>query len=412
MPTDQQPLTKEQFVKWVHSALGHLYDASYLQNHPLANVLLVQEKRHPLNRSQNLRRILLDAVQSLRPEPGRPALSPDWRAYRILELRYIEGLNPVEIMEELKVGKSQFFRDQARILQALEDILWSQVRDPSLPPDYQSVLDENNLHPVQSETGRLMDSATWETLDVAELIKELHPIIATLISSQGATFDFKDLTPILVHADRVMLRQALLKLITHALSATLDKYIIIKSYRHDTEARVRLSTRISSDAQMSSQDPGLEICTQLMAAMGGKMQVKEDPPTWEVVLSWPETNPRVLLIVDDNDKIIDLFRRYLAGQDWVVKWATSGTEAFQRISETKPTVVMLDVMIPGEDGWEILMKFKKLPETRDIPIIICSVVQEPQLAQSLGASGYLPKPVSQIALVNALAPYSNPVQKP
>jgi CheY-like chemotaxis protein len=408
MTANTKPLTRDQFEKWVHSALGHLYDASYLQNHPLANVLLTEEKRHPLNRSQSLRRILLDAIQSLRPEPGRPALSPDWRAYRILELRFIEGLNPTEIMEELKVAKSQFFRDQARILEALVDILWSQVRDPSLPTVDRSYLEENDRHPVQSETVRLLDSATWETLDLAELIKELHPIIATLIASQGANFDFKDLISILVHADRIMLRQALLKIFTYALSVTQDKYIVMKSYRHDKEARVRLSTRISSDTQLSSQDPGLEICTQLMAAMGGKLQVNPDPPHWEAVLSWPETNPRVLLIVDDNDKIIDLFRRYLSGQDWVVKWATSGAEAFQKISETKPTVVMLDVMIPGEDGWEILMKFKKSPETSDIPVIICSVVQEPQLAQSLGAAAYLPKPVSQIALVNALAPYSNP----
>jgi Amt family ammonium transporter len=58
------------------------------------------------------------------------------------------------------------------------------------------------------------------------------------------------------------------------------------------------------------------------------------------------------------------------------------------------------------------VRIRKSPDTREIPVIICSVVQEPQLAQSLGANGYLPKPVSQLALVNALAPYSAPPRKP
>jgi signal transduction histidine kinase len=352
MSSHSKSPTKEEFTKWVHSALGRLYDAPFLQTHPLGDVLLSEAERRPLNRSQNLRRILLDAIQSLRPEPGRPALSPDWRGYRILELRYIEGLSPSETMDELKVGKSQFFRDQSRILKALEDILWSQVRTPAAPPGEESAAEDADQHPVQSETGRLLDSATWETLDLAEMIRELHPFVATLFSSQGAVLEFKDLVSASVHADRVMLRQALLKIFTHAVGLTHDKHVSVRSYRQDAEARVRLSTRISADTQLSSQDPGLELCTRLMSAMGGKLTINRNPPQWEAVLSWPETTPRVLLIVDDNDKIIDLFRRYLAGQDWVVKWATSGAEAFQRIAESRPTLVMLDVMIPGEDGCE------------------------------------------------------------
>jgi CheY-like chemotaxis protein len=125
-------------------------------------------------------------------------------------------------------------------------------------------------------------------------------------------------------------------------------------------------------------------------------------------LIWPVTSPRILLIVDDNAKIIELFRRYLDGQDWVVKGVNSGAEAWQKIAESTPAVIMLDVMMPAEDGWEVLVKFKKDPRTSAIPVVICSVVQEPQLARSLGAAGYLPKPVSQMELLTALAPYSIP----
>jgi CheY-like chemotaxis protein len=145
-----------------------------------------------------------------------------------------------------------------------------------------------------------------------------------------------------------------------------------------------------------------------MAAMGGKLHLPRATLKWEAELIWPVTSPRILLIVDDNAKIIELFRRYLDGQDWVVKGATSGAEAWQKIAESTPAVIMLDVMMPAEDGWEVLVKFKKDPRTSAIPVVICSVVQEPQLASSLGAAGYLPKPVSQMELLTALAPYSIP----
>ena len=54
------------------------------------------------------------------------AQSADWRAYRILELRYIEGLSPAEVMQQLAFGRSYYFREQARILEALTSMLWDQ----------------------------------------------------------------------------------------------------------------------------------------------------------------------------------------------------------------------------------------------------------------------------------------------
>lgn len=84
-------------VEWVHEALGHLYDSRDLQDCQLAKFLAGQIS-DPLPRSQEVRRVLLEAIRSIRPEAGVPAQSSDWRSYRIMELRYIKGLNPVEAM--------------------------------------------------------------------------------------------------------------------------------------------------------------------------------------------------------------------------------------------------------------------------------------------------------------------------
>ena len=70
--------------------------------------------------------------------------------------------------------------------------------------------------------------------------------------------------------------------------------------------------------------------------------------------------------------------------------------------ELLPEVVVLDVMIPHMDGWEVLQRLRAKPETRHINIVICSIFNDPELAFSLGAADVLTKPLSQSALLDSL----------
>jgi len=67
--------------------------------------------------------------------------------------------------------------------------------------------------------------------------------------------------------------------------------------------------------------------------------------------------------------------------------------------------VILDVMMPGLDGWEVLQTLRKTPRTSRIPVVVCSVFNDPQLALSLGATVFLPKPVSQGDILGRYAIY-------
>ena len=82
-------------------------------------------------------------------------------------------------------------------------------------------------------------------------------------------------------------------------------------------------------------------------------------------------------------------------------------QALERIREIKPDVVVLDVMMREVDGWEILQRCKSDPELRDIPVAVCSVLDEPQLATTLGAQVYLRKPVRPAQLLECLAGLSS-----
>ena len=68
----------------------------------------------------------------------------------------------------------------------------------------------------------------------------------------------------------------------------------------------------------------------------------------------------------------------------------------------QPGIITIDLMMPGRDGWELLQALRAQPETVTIPVIVCSVLDEPELARSLGAQGCLKKPAGQVDLLQAL----------
>jgi CheY-like chemotaxis protein len=90
-----------------------------------------------------------------------------------------------------------------------------------------------------------------------------------------------------------------------------------------------------------------------------------------------------------------LFRRYLAGRGYRVLEAHSAEEAVEIAARHPLRLIILDVMMPEQDGWEVLQRLRGAEHTHDTPIMICSVLDEPQLAMTLGASDYLSKPVTQ-----------------
>lgn len=400
------PVGRDQFERWVHDALARLYDTPHLQSHPLGSLLLPRKAASALHRCQALRRTLLDAIQALRPAPGTPAQSPDWRAYRILELRYIEGLSPGEAMQVMALGRSQYFREQARALEMVTASLWERwLQGEVAAGEGGGEVSEEAL--LRTEADRLSSHATWQPIDVAFLLEELKPVVEPLARQKSIALTLQ-CTGCLreAHGDRVLVRQAVLSLLTLALEIVAGGEVELRDFAEGGRQGLRLRARSSAGetAWPAADAPELEVCRHLIEAMGGQLRAEAHPPDlWVAEVAWPALPLRTLLVVDDNQGLIDLFARYLAGHGWQVVGATSCVEARRLLGELQPSAIALDVMMPGEDGWEMLLSLKNTLSTRHIPVIVCSVLRQPQLAQSLGAAAYLPKPVSQQALLEVLA---------
>jgi len=84
------------------------------------------------------------------------------------------------------------------------------------------------------------------------------------------------------------------------------------------------------------------------------------------------TNRKYILCVEDEPEMIDLIRLILGRRGFEVKGATGGTEGLKMIREEHPDLVLLDLMMPDMDGWEVYQQIKADEKTRDIPVIVAT----------------------------------------
>ncbi len=113
------------------------------------------------------------------------------------------------------------------------------------------------------------------------------------------------------------------------------------------------------------------------------------------------SGPRVLL-VDDDREILEMTSLLLGGAGYAVTTAASGEEALYRVREEIPDLVLLDINMPGMDGWEVLRVLQEDEATAGIPVVMFSVnfeVREKLRALQQGARDYVTKPFDTEALL-------------
>jgi len=162
---------------------------------------------------------------------------------------------------------------------------------------------------------------------------------------------------------------------------------------------------------------GLSIARSLVELHGGKIgllnsEINEGttfyftlpvPVESEVPLlqSFP-AGENLILSIDDDPQVITLYERFLKPFGYEVVALTNPEIAVERARELKPFAITLDIMMPDKDGWQVLADLKRDEETRDIPVMICSILEEEEKGFNLGASDYLVKPFLHDDLAKAI----------
>jgi PAS domain S-box-containing protein len=155
--------------------------------------------------------------------------------------------------------------------------------------------------------------------------------------------------------------------------------------------------RISLESELGQ---GSRFTFSLVAVEKTEVHAPEGAPKAAVTLVSNRLTPLVL-IVDDEVPARELLASYLE-PDYRVAMAESGAKALEEAQRLRPNAITLDVMMPGNNGFETLIALRKNPETSDIPVIILSIVDQKQVGFALGAADYLIKPVRKPALLDTI----------
>jgi PAS domain S-box-containing protein len=109
-----------------------------------------------------------------------------------------------------------------------------------------------------------------------------------------------------------------------------------------------------------------------------------------------------ILVIDDDPDAVYLLQENLDQQEFEISGCRNGLDGLQTARQRHPQAILLDILMPGADGWQVLHDLKNDPTTADIPVILHTIVDKKALGFQLGAAAYLLKPLDPVAVREAL----------
>ena len=313
-----------------------------------------------------------------------------------------------------------------------------------------SVLDISKI-----EAGKM--ELYYETFAIAPMIADVRAVVEPLVAKNANTLvvDCPDNVGSM-EADLTKVRQSLFNLPSNAAKFTREGTITLDVAREpapesavewitfrvrDTgigmtpEQRARLfqpfvQADASTGREYGGTGLGLSITAEFCKLMGGSIALESAPGAGSAfTVRLPATPPRAadasqpsfdelhqaefpdeidaarVLVVDDDPHARDLLERFLRKEGFRTISAHGSENGLQMARTQHPDAIILDVLMPGMDGWAVLRRLKSDPVVAGIPVIILSVVDDKNLGYGLGASGYATKPIDRDHLLAMLRQY-------
>jgi len=153
----------------------------------------------------------------------------------------------------------------------------------------------------------------------------------------------------------------------------------------------------------SREGEGSTFTLTIPPRIAGASEVPAIPKPAPSAVTTPRSGAKVVLAIDDDPNVVYLLQENLADAGYTVIGAASGQDGLVKARDLQPRAITLDIMMPGTDGWQVLHALKTDPQTRDIPVVLISIVDQKELGFRLGATDYIVKPFEREALIGALA---------
>jgi signal transduction histidine kinase/DNA-binding response OmpR family regulator len=299
-----------------------------------------------------------------------------------------------------------------------------------------------------------------ESFDVANLVQEVGTTVHPLVQKNGNQLEIQKGDALgAMHADVTKVRQCLFNLLSNACKFTEKGTIRLRVSREAAAGRDLLCFQVSdsgigmtpeqlgklfqafSQADASTTRKyggtglGLALTRRFCQMMGGDVTVTselgkgstftiqlpaEAPDQVDAGTAAPAVKPttdaarsaaaapdgkNTILVVDDEATAREIMKHNLTREGFHVVTASSGQEGLMLARQIRPRAITLDVMMPGMDGWAVLTALKKDADLCDIPVLMCTMLDDRNMGFSLGASEFLAKPIDRNRLTTVLRKY-------
>ncbi|MDA1082308.1 MAG: response regulator [Gemmatimonadetes bacterium] len=298
----------------------------------------------------------------------------------------------------------------------------------------------NILDLTKIEAGRM--EMFLETFDVTQLMQDVAETVQPLLDKNTNSLSMNVAATVgTLHADQMKVRQMLLNLVSNAskftkdgvVALSVDREVVLKGqdvfvFRvRDTgigmspEQLSRLfqpfmQAESSTTKRFGGTGLGLAITKHLAEMMSGTVTVESElgrgttftlrlpnsplsqdqaTDSTGVVSESSNANAATVLVIDDEPSARDMISRMLIKDGYRVVTAANGNEGLRIAAEVNPDVITLDIMMPGMDGWAVLSRLKADPVLAAIPVVVATIIDDRNLSVSLGAAGYITKPIDR-----------------
>ena len=400
--------TPAEFQRHLRAALVHLYDPDFLRRSPLAQALGL-ERRADLPLA--LQNALIEAIESLKPGPDDPPGSRSRRISDLLLYRYVQQLSQEEVADQLGLSVRHLRRTQGEALEALcrslceRYHLSSEIGSALSPADADGIL-PLGMPGLDDELAWLRDAPLDEPAQLDQALREAARLARPLADQHGVTLVVEEAQAMpLLAAQPIALRQIVLNLLSVAIARTPRGLVRVWARSLHSEVEVRWAcqqARPGPRLPLDQEGDALQVAKRLAMFCRGRLHCSTEHGAFCASLVLPSLEQDSILVIDDNAETLEFMQRYTLGTRYRLVTTRDPEEAQRLAIETEPAAILLDVMMPRIDGWTILGQLQQHPQTRHIPIIVCTVMPQEALALSLGASAFLRKPVTRQAFLSAL----------
>ncbi len=397
----------EKFRDDLRDGLNHLHDPDYHADPTLAEIITGGSAA----RSSTVQYAIIQAIRNMKPPPDTLVSAPIHRCYDLLVHRFIEGLTQDETADRMASTVRNIRREQRVATHILARFLWEHRGlsnlDTALDSPTTGILPESNesqprhwRSQARQELASLRQSNPAAVSDVGNIVRRAVELERTLVESYGVALVVGEISDVIAAVHPTALLQVLIMAIGQLSRSSRPREIRIDAREETNFAVLRLRGIDHSASPMDDK-----LTSEMLELLGGSLAMDLHDNIVEVVLQVPAVGKVNVVVVDDNQDFIHFCRRCVQGTRFHILQPADWTAA--SIQASDPDVILLDIMLPDVDGWELLQDLQHEASTASIPVVVCSIVLEQALASAMGAIKYLPKPILHQDLITTLELVTN-----